>query len=77
MMLYRHIDLKKYINIKISKGFITNTIIIFTYSIILYYQNNLYLNILNLVVVVIYSYLINRKFLHSSLKTILGKLKRK
>ena len=77
MMIYRHIDLKKYVNIKISKGFITNTIILFSYSIFLYYQKDMLLNIINLIVVVSYAYLINRKFLHSSLKTILGKLKRK
>lgn len=77
MMIYRHIDLKKYVNIKISKGFITNTIILFSYSIFLYYQKDMLLNIINLIVVVSYAYLINRKFLQSSLKTILGKLKRK
>lgn len=77
MMLYRHIDLKKYVNIKISKGFITNTIIIFSYSIFLYYQRDMLLNIINLIVVVIYAYLINRKFLFSTFKAVLGKLKRK
>lgn len=77
MMLYRHIDLKKYVNIKISKGFVINTIIIFSYSIFLYYQHDLLLNIINLIVVVSYAFLINQKFLKSSLKTILGKLKRK
>lgn len=76
MMLYRHIDLKKYVNIKISKGFIINTIIIFSYSIFLYYQHDLLLNILNLGVVIIYSYLMNRKFLFSTLKTILNKIKK-
>ena len=77
MMVYRHIDLKKYVNINISKGFIINTIIIFSYSIFLYYQRDLLLNIINLIVVVCYAYLINRKFLKSSLDTVIGKLKRK
>ena len=77
MMVYRHIDLKKYVNIKISKGFIINTVIIFSYSIFLYYQRDMLLNIINLVVVVAYAYLINRKFLISSLRTVLGKLKRR
>lgn len=77
MMVYRHIDLKRYVNIKISKGFITNTIIIFSYSIFLYYQRDLLLNIINLVVVVCYAFLINQKFLKSSLDTVIGKLKRK
>lgn len=76
MMVYRHIDLKKYVNIKLSKGLVINSIIMFSYSIFLYYQHDLFLNILNLGVVVIYAYLINKKFLHSTINTILGKLKR-
>ncbi|MBQ9019206.1 MAG: oligosaccharide flippase family protein [Bacilli bacterium] len=76
MMLYRHIDLKKYVNIKISKGLITNSIIIFSYSIFLYYQHDLFLNILNLGVVIIYAFLMNKKFLLSTYKTIISKIKK-
>ena len=63
MMIYRHIDIKKYMNLKYEKGLIIKSIIIFTFTIILYYQNNLILNIINLLVVVSYSYILNRKFL--------------
>ena len=77
MMMYRHFDLKKYVNIKVEKTFIIKTLLIFTFSITLYYINNLYLNILNLIVVCIYAYLINKSFLKSSLNSILSKLKRK
>lgn len=76
MMVYRHIDLKKYVNIKIEKGLIIKSIIIFTFAIILYYYNNLYLNILNLIVVCIYCFLLNKTFLLSSYGTVTGKLKR-
>jgi O-antigen/teichoic acid export membrane protein len=76
MMVYRHIDLKKYINIKIEDGLILRTILIFTFSIILYYQNNLILNILNLIIVVIYAFLLNKDFLLATYKTIYSKLKR-
>jgi O-antigen/teichoic acid export membrane protein len=76
MMVYRHIDLKKYINIKIENGLILRTILIFTFSIILYYQNNLILNILNLIIVVIYAFLLNKDFLLATYKTIYSKLKR-
>ena len=48
MMIYRHIDLKKYVKITYEKGLIIKTILIFTFSIILYYQHNLILNIINL-----------------------------
>lgn len=77
MMIYRHFDLKKYVNIKIDKIFIVETFIIFTFSIILYYQNNFYLNIINLVIVCIYAFSTNFNFLKSTCKTIFGKLKRK
>ena len=75
MMMYRHFDLKKYVNIKVEKTFIIKTLIIFTFSITLYYLNNIYLNILNLTVVCIYAYLLNRSFLKSSGRTILNKIK--
>ena len=76
MMLYRHIDLKKYVSIKVNKTLIIGTILIYTFSIILYYQNNLILNIINLVVVVIYAFLINKRFLFSTCKTLINKIKR-
>ena len=76
MMVYRHFDLKKYVSIKVEKTLIIETIIIFTFSIFLYYQHNLILNIINLVVVCLYAFLLNRKFLFGSLKTITSKFKR-
>ena len=76
MMLYRHIDLKKYVSIKVEKKFILETILIFTFSIILYYQRNLILDIINLVVVCLYAFLLNKNFLFKSLKTVTKKFKR-
>lgn len=77
MMVYRHIDLKKYVNIKYESGLIIKTIIIFTFSIILYYQNNMILNIINLIIVVIYSFIMNKDFLNSGKKLFLSKFGRK
>ena len=74
MMLYRHIDLKKYIHITLEKGLVLKTIILFTFAITLYYQNKLYLNILNLMVVSIYAVLINKKFLLSSYHVVIDKI---
>ena len=76
MMAYRHIDIKKYVSIKVDKFLVINTILIFTFSIILYYQHNLILNIINLVVVCLYAFLLNKKFLFKSLKAFTSKLKR-
>lgn len=75
MMVYRHIDLKKYINIKIERGLIIKTLLIFTFSIILYYQNSLFLDIINLLVVCCYTFLLNKDFLVVSSKTILKKFR--
>ncbi len=77
MMIYRHIDLKKYINIKYEDGLVIKTVLIFTFSIILYYQKNLILNIINLIVVVIYAIVMNKDFLNSGKKLLLSKFGRK
>jgi O-antigen/teichoic acid export membrane protein len=75
MMIYRYIDLKKYINIKFERGLVFRSIIIFTLAIIAYYINNLYLNIASLIVVIIYAYLTNKDFLKSSKNMLLEKFR--
>ena len=74
MMMYRHFDLKKHINIKFEKGLVLKSVIIFTFAIVLYYQKNIYLNIINLVVVVIYSFVMNKEFLFSIKDTVFKRL---
>lgn len=76
MMLYRHFDLKKYLNIKYEKGIFLKTILIFTFAIFLYYQRNIILNIVNLVVVVGYAIIINKEFLLGTWNSVVKKLKR-
>ena len=76
MMIYRHFDVKRYVDIKFEKGLIIKSILIYSLSIYLFYQENTYLNILNLVIVIIYSVLLNKEFLRSCINTVLGKLKR-
>ena len=76
MMVYRHIDLKKYMNITYEKGLLIKTVLIFIFAIVIYYQRNLYLDIFSLVVVVIYSFLMNKDFLTSSFHVILSKMKK-
>ncbi len=76
MMLYRHFDLKKYLNIKYEKGIFFKTILIFTFAIFLYYQRNVILNVINLVVVVIYAVIINKEFLLGTWNSVRKKLKR-
>ena len=76
MAIYRHIDLKKYMTIKIEKGLILKSFLIFVFAIVIYYIRNIYLCLFGLIIVCIYSYLLNRKFIHSSINTIIGKIKR-
>ncbi len=75
MMVYRHFDLKKYMTITYEKGLLIKTICIFIFAIVIYYQRNLYLDILSLVVVVIYSYWMNREFLKTSMNAVFHRLK--
>ena len=75
MMLYRHIDLKKYMNLRYEKGFFISSFLIFTFSLFFYYYNHFYTNIFSLVVVCIYAFYTNRKFLKTSLFTIKNKIK--
>lgn len=74
MMVYRHFDLKKYINITYEKGLLTKTVCIFVFAIVIYYQRNVYLNIISLIIVVIYSVVMNKDFLIASKKTVMGKI---
>jgi len=75
MFFYRHIDLKKYMNIQYEKGFFLKSFLIFLFAIGLYYYNHFYTNLLSLIVVCIYAFLTNRKFLWDSFLTIKNKIK--
>ncbi len=76
MMLYRHFDLKKYVNIKIEKKLILESIIMYTITLIIYYQKSLILQGICLVCVCIYAFITNYGILSSIYKTIIGKIKR-
>ena len=74
MMVYRHIDLKKYVHIIYQKRMIFLTIVMFVISIICYYINNIYLNILSLTVVIIYSVIVNKHLLVGMFKIVSNKV---
>lgn len=76
MMLYRHFDLKKYINVTFEKGLLVKSILIYVFVFIMYYQKNMILNVISLVVVCIYAFLMNKKFLMGCLNTVMKKVKR-
>lgn len=75
MAIYRHIDLKKYMNIKYEQGLFIKTALMFTLVIALYYQRNMILNIISLAIACIYAYITNRKMLGSFLGEVIRKLK--
>lgn len=76
MMVYRHFDLKKYVNIKIEKKLIIESIIIYTFTLLIYYQKSIILHAICLLIVCIYAFITNKDFLKSSYLTIVKKIKR-
>lgn len=76
MMVYRHFDLKKYVNIKIEKKLIIESIIIYTFTLLIYYQKSIILHVICLLIVCIYAFITNKDFLKSSYLTVVKKIKR-
>ena len=75
MFIYRHFDLKKYVNIQYEKGFFLKSFLIFVFALFLYYYNHFYTNLFSLIVVCIYAFLTNKEFLQKSFLTIKNKIK--
>lgn len=76
MVIYRHYDLKKYVNIRIEKYLLLKSALIFIFSIICYYINNIYLNLFSLAIVSLYAFISNYQLLKDSYNTILAKFKK-
>ena len=76
MMVYRHFDLKKYVNIKIEKKLIIESIIIYAFTLLIYYQKSIILHVICLSIVCIYAFITNKDFLKSSYLTVVKKIKR-
>lgn len=64
MAIYRHIDVQKYIKIKLDYKFICSCLLLFVYIMISYYINNFVLNIISFIVVCIYSIIYNKKIIY-------------
>ena len=74
MSIYRYFDVKKrYFCIKIQKGLVIKTAIVLPIILISYYLNNLYLNIVIILIAILYAWSLNK----DSIGTILKFLKRK
>lgn len=74
MAIYRYIDVQKYVKIKLDKLMIAHMTLVFTVSIYLYYKNNTILNVLNLIIMLIYTYYYNKEIIINTLKTVRNKV---
>ena len=77
LMIYRYIDAKKYVNIKLEKNLVLKIFVISMILIICYYINNIFLNIISLIIAIIFALVINKKsikFVMGFLKNRLGKI---
>lgn len=78
MSVYRMYDIKKkYFNIILEKSFIIKTCIVLIVSIILYYINNIYLNIINFIIAILYAIDINKESFNLVIRFIQKKYFRK
>ena len=76
MSIYRHIDCKKYIDLKINYLKITIFTFVFIVSSIFYLINNLYLNIINILLVILYGILVNNEIIKDGLIIVRKKIKK-
>ena len=77
MAVYRCFDIKKYLKPKINKPILLSSIVVFTVITSIYYSQNLYLEVIGLIVTVLYALVINFRFIISILRTIKGIIKRR
>ena len=64
MAIYRYFDCKKYVKLKIDKKEIPIFTLVFLFSMILYYINNFYLNIINIIFAILYSFHVNKEIIY-------------
>ena len=76
IMIYRHFDTKKYVNISYSNTLLALLFIFYIAVIICYYLNNILLNILSLCLVMIASFIINKDFIKKFIFMIKSKISR-
>ena len=74
MLIYRLIDSRKYVKLKVDYKLILSMIVIGSCSIIGYYINSIYINIAVAVLAIIYAILINKNYLKKSVIFIVKKL---
>lgn len=74
MCIYRYIDVQKYVKVKIELTIMFKVVLIFTLSSCLYYVNNIYLNIINFIIVILFSLIENKKMIKYGIQFIKKKM---
>ena len=74
MAIYRYVDIRKYAKIELQKKTLLLTTIILLVTLYSYYSGNILLRIVSLLIVVLYSFIINRSFLRGANNMIKNKI---
>lgn len=74
MMIYRHFDLKKYVNINYNKKNIFLIIIVFIVASYVYYIDNIYLHSANFLLFIAYAFILNKELLFNFINTVKQKV---
>lgn len=77
MAVYRHIDVKKYVNITLNRKKIIKSSMMLLFIVVLYYWRNKYGNICGMVVSVVYTWMENQSILKSVLRSLAKYAKKK
>ena len=68
---------KKYLKIRIDKTLIILTFLILLICIVLYYINNIYMNIFSIIISIVFSVYINKKLIHFIKDVLLKKISKR
>ena len=74
MGIYRYVDCKKYVNLKLKIKKLVLVTIVFIISSFIYFINNVYLNIINLIFIVIFICIINKELVLITFKYLRNKV---
>ncbi len=77
MCVYRGIDIKKHVKVKYDIKIISTVFIMFAVISIIYYQQNFVMNIINLVIAIIVSLVLNRKIINLGIIKFLSTIHKK
>lgn len=77
MALFRYFDIKKHINIALERNILIGTLVFVATTLVTYYQPNLWISAVNLLLVAIYAVCINKEILGTFVQMVISKLKKK